>query len=134
MPQETGDCSTRQSKIVGPLVTLIQYPDGTAITPGYDQAHRLNSIFNNFGENIKYYFDYAGDVVAEAIANVVGTVFYSHYADFDVIGRKTQDEDSFSNVTTYSYLCSGQPQADNFFGGQLRRVAPSVSLGARSAA
>jgi methanethiol oxidase len=34
----------------------------------------------------------------------------------------------------YGYLCSGQPQADNFFGGQLRRVAPSVSLGARSAA
>jgi RHS repeat-associated protein len=98
-----GDAVTTYTYNAAGLMTYIQYPDLTALTPGYDQAHRLNSLFNNNGENIKWYFDYAGQVVAEAISNYVGTQVWSVYSEYDPLGRKTEDIDSFSNTTTYAY-------------------------------
>ncbi len=98
-----GDAVTTYTYNAAGLLTDIQYPDGTALAPGYDDAHRLNSLFNNSGENIKWFFDIAGEVVNDTIANYAGTVMYSHYADYDVMGNKTQDIDSFSNTTTYTY-------------------------------
>jgi cyclopropane fatty-acyl-phospholipid synthase-like methyltransferase len=69
----------------------------------------------------------------------MSTAVFQHFPNKEYGVRVTKvahqllADDGIALIQT-RYLCSGQPQDDNFFGGQPRRVAPCVSPGARRAA
>jgi RHS repeat-associated protein len=81
---------------VGNLKKVTQ-PDGDFLIYGYDTAHRLTDITDNFGNNIHYVLDNANDRLNESIYDPAGLLRYSLSHDYNQMGwlrstRNAQNE------------------------------------------
>ena len=62
-------------------------PDGSALSYGYDAAHRLTGITDLLGGSVALTLDANGDVT-QSLVKQATTTQYSHAATFDALGRR----------------------------------------------
>ncbi len=65
-------------------------PDGSWMTLGYDQAHRLTSVNDNLGNNITYTLDLTGNRVAEQVKDPTGALVRQVARVFNTLGQLTK--------------------------------------------
>ena len=104
---------------------------GVSATFVYDADGELVDTTDADGRRTTYSYDQLGDQTGETWvgASPSEKITYTYDSDKEMTGAA----DSFATLT-FTYLCSGQPQVDDFFGGKPWRVSPRVELGVHRAA
>jgi RHS repeat-associated protein len=98
----------------GSYATSIQYdsagnltketlPDGTYLSYGYDQAHRLTSITNPLSEKEAITYNSGGNLTQALWKNASSVTKRQHTASFDALGRMLTDVGGVSQTTHYTY-------------------------------
>ena len=109
--------------------TQVVEANGDVVTFAYDPTYQLTneqrSGANSY--NISYTYDPVGNRTLLVNGGAVTTNTYN-------AGNELVTSQTSAGVTTSTYLCSGQPQDDDFFRRTPWRVAPCVRLGVRRAA
>ena len=90
----------------GNLIT-VTLPNGSALTDGYDTAHRLIRVTDLFNESIAYTLDALGDRTLTQVENSSSAVKQQHSGVFDALGRVLQDTGGVGQTTAYSYDSEG---------------------------
>lgn len=87
-------------------VTQITPPAGRWRQYAFDAAHRLTTVTNRYEAYIQDTLDALGDTTQE---QTIGgsTVYKSHTATFDALGRKLTDVGGAGQTTTYTYDTDG---------------------------
>jgi YD repeat-containing protein len=68
-------------------LTQVTMPDGSTLSYGYDVGHRLISITNSVGENIKFSLDAMGNRIGEQVQDANGTLTRQITRVYDALNR-----------------------------------------------
>jgi RHS repeat-associated protein len=90
---------------VGNLIK-VTWPDGSALTAAYDEAHRLIAITDLFDDEINYTLDALGDRT-QTTWSAGSTIARQQAGVFDALGRMLQDIGGVGQTTTYGYDANG---------------------------
>jgi RHS repeat-associated protein len=82
-------------------------PDGSALTNGYDAAHRLTSVTDLFKQSITYTLDALGDRTQANVLDATGKVQRKHSGVFDVLGRTLQDIGGVGQTSSFTFDANG---------------------------
>ena len=117
-----------QTKVTSPSVNN---SSGVSATFVYDADRELVDTTDADGRRTTYSYNSLGNQTGETWvgASPSETITYTYDSDSELTGAA----DSFATLT-FTYLCSGQPQDNDFFRRTPWRVAPCVRLGVRRAA
>jgi YD repeat-containing protein len=88
-------------------LTKVMLPDGSALTDGYDTAHRLISVTDRFNQSIQYTLDGLGDRTLTQVENASKAVTQQHSGVFDALGRVLQDIGGVGQTRSYTYDSNG---------------------------
>jgi RHS repeat-associated protein len=86
----------------GNLIKLTQ-PDGTYLSYGYDNAHRLDQITNANGELMPLTLDANNDVTQVLWQTATPTTKRTNTATYDALGRRLTAVGGMSQTITYGY-------------------------------
>ena len=88
-------------------LTGLQLPDNSKLIYGYDDAHRLTSITDLFGNSVTYTLDGLGDRKLTQIKTPKDAVAETHSGIFDALGRITSDIGGMGQTAGYTYDNNG---------------------------
>jgi RHS repeat-associated protein len=91
---------------VGNIVE-VDAPDGSKLTYAYDNAHRLISAANNYGESVTYALDALGNRTATVVRSASSTITRQQSATFDELGRVLTNIGAASQTTSHAYDPNG---------------------------
>lgn len=85
-------------------LTRITFPDGAALTWGYDDAHRMTSMKDGAGNGVHMTLDGMGNVTRQEVRNAKGELVRENNFAFDALSRLASVRRSLqSPATTYQY-------------------------------
>lgn len=84
-------------------LTRTTLPDGSYLSYGYDDAHRMTSITNPLSETQGITYDSAGNVTQTLWKNASAVTKRQHTATFDALGRMLHDVGGEGQTTAYTY-------------------------------
>jgi RHS repeat-associated protein len=84
-------------------VTKLTQPDGSYLIYGYDDARRLSSIQNNYGQRVEYTYNAMGLPTQVLTKSSGGSVIGAAQAVYDEIGRLLTSIGAASQETDYAY-------------------------------
>jgi RHS repeat-associated protein len=84
-------------------LTSVTLPDASKLRCSYDQAHRLISTNDLFGQSIQRTLDALGDVTATNILNANGSATMQHSDTFDALGRMNTDQGASGQASSYGH-------------------------------
>jgi RHS repeat-associated protein len=88
-------------------VIKVTLPDGSALTNGYDSAHRLVTVTDLFNQSIDYTLDALGDRTLTQVSNSAVTLEQQHSGVFDALGRMLKNIGGVGQTTQYAYDNNG---------------------------
>ncbi|UUZ52703.1 RHS repeat protein [Massilia sp. H-1] len=88
---------------IGQLTGIVA-PDGSAAILGYDDAHRLRSLSDGVGNQVRLDLDGMGNITREELRNHSGELIQARTSVFDALSRlESIQSDPQASATTYQY-------------------------------
>jgi RHS repeat-associated protein len=122
---DASDAVTRFDYAPTGLVERITQPDGDYLDYSYDEAHRLDGIFDALGNHIVYTLDAAGNRIREEISDS-GNVLRRRLArEHDSLGRLFRERDAMIDAANPN----GRLVAEHGYDGNANRTQTVDGLG-----
>ena len=84
-------------------LTKVTLPDGSFLTYGYDNAHRLNQIQDNLGNRVVYTLDAMGNRTAEEVRDPANALAQTRSRVFNNLNRLFRELGASGQTTEYAY-------------------------------
>jgi YD repeat-containing protein len=97
-----GELTTYDYDFAGQLTKVI-LPDGSFLSYGYDNAHRLSQIQDNLGNRIAYTLDARGNRTLEEVRDPANALAQTRSRVYDSLSRLFRELGAQSQTTEYTY-------------------------------